>query len=67
MKRAIKILIGTHDFSTYRSSSCGAKSPIKKIIQAKFQSQEKKYLSVLFLNLFTTTSKIYGRLFKICW
>ena len=29
MKRGAKLLIGTHDFSTFRSSSCGAKSPIK--------------------------------------
>ena len=29
MKKGAKILIGTHDFSTVRSSSCGAKSPIK--------------------------------------
>jgi len=29
MKEAAKLLLGTHDFSTFRSSSCGAKSPIK--------------------------------------
>ena len=29
MKKGAKLLIGTHDFSTFRSSSCGAKSPIK--------------------------------------
>jgi tRNA pseudouridine38-40 synthase len=29
MKKGAKILLGTHDFSTFRSSSCGAKSPIK--------------------------------------
>ena len=29
MKRGAKLLLGTHDFSTFRSSSCGAKSPIK--------------------------------------
>ena len=28
-KRNAKLLLGTHDFSTFRSSSCGAKSPIK--------------------------------------
>jgi len=29
MQKGAKLLIGTHDFSTFRSSSCGAKSPIK--------------------------------------
>jgi len=29
MKKGAKILLGTHDFSTFRASSCGAKSPIK--------------------------------------
>jgi len=29
MKRGAKLLLGSHDFSTFRSSSCGAKSPIK--------------------------------------
>ena len=29
MKTGAKILLGTHNFSTYRAASCGAKSPIK--------------------------------------
>ncbi len=29
MKKGAKLLIGTHDFSTFRASSCQAKSPIK--------------------------------------
>ena len=29
MKKGAKLLLGTHDFSTFRSSSCGANSPIK--------------------------------------
>lgn len=31
MKKGAKLLTGTHDFSTYRSSSCTAKSPIRTI------------------------------------
>ncbi len=31
IKKGAKLLLGTHDFSTFRSSSCGAKSPIKTI------------------------------------
>ena len=29
MEKGAKLLLGTHDFSTFRASSCGAKSPIK--------------------------------------
>ena len=29
MKKGAKLLLGTHDFSTYRAASCGAKSPVK--------------------------------------
>ena len=29
MKTGAKILLGTHNFSTYRAASCGAKSPIR--------------------------------------
>jgi len=31
MKKGAKKLLGTNDFSTFRSSSCNAKSPIRKI------------------------------------
>ncbi len=31
MKEGAKLLLGTHDFSTFRASTCGAKSPIKTI------------------------------------
>ena len=38
MKKGAKLLLGTHDFSTFRSSSCGAKTPIKTMekIAAKY-------------------------------
>ena len=45
MKKGAKLLLGTHNFSTYRASSCGAKSPIKtmkKILIKK--SKDKIYL-----------------------
>ena len=35
MKRGAKKLLGVHDFSTFRSSSCSAKSPIKTITSIK--------------------------------
>ena len=31
MKKGAKLLKGTHDFSTFRASSCQAKSPIKTL------------------------------------
>ncbi len=35
MQKGAKILEGTHDFSTFRASSCSAKSPIKKMLPIK--------------------------------
>ncbi len=35
MKKGAKLLEGTHDFSTFRATSCSAKSPIKKIYPIK--------------------------------
>jgi len=38
MKRGAKKLLGTKDFSTFRSSSCNAKSPIRTIKSIKIKS-----------------------------
>ena len=35
LKKGAKILEGTHDFSTFRASSCSAKSPIKRMHSVK--------------------------------
>jgi len=35
IKRGAKLLEGTHDFSTFRSTKCSAKSPIKKMSKIK--------------------------------
>ncbi len=42
MKKASKKLIGTNDFSTFRASSCRAKSPIKKMKSVKIKSKNNK-------------------------
>ena len=42
MKKGAKKLIGTKDFSTFRSSSCRAKSPIKTIRLVKIKSYRNK-------------------------
>ena len=35
MRKGAKVFEGTHNFSTFRSSSCSAKSPIKKMFPIK--------------------------------
>ena len=42
MKKGSKKLLGTNDFSTFRSSKCNAKSPIKTIKQIKIFSLNNK-------------------------
>jgi len=42
MKKGAKKLMGTKDFSTFRASSCRAKSPIKTIKLAQIKSSEYK-------------------------
>ena len=42
MKKAAKKLVGTNDFSTFRASSCRAKSPIKTMKSVKIISKKKK-------------------------
>ena len=38
MKKGAKKLVGTKDFSTFRASSCRAKSPVKTLKMAKIKS-----------------------------
>jgi len=40
MKKAAKKLIGTKDFSTFRSSSCSAKTPVRTIKSIKFLTRQ---------------------------
>ena len=42
MKKAAKKLVGTNDFSTFRASSCRAKSPIKTMKFVKIKSKNNK-------------------------
>ena len=42
MKKAAKKLVGTKDFSTFRASSCRAKSPIKTMKSVKVKSKNDK-------------------------
>ena len=42
MKRGAQLLLGTHDFSTFRASSCGAKSPIKTMEKISIKKNKDK-------------------------
>jgi len=42
MKKGTKLLLGTHDFSTFRASSCGAKSPIKTMEKILIKKNKEK-------------------------
>ena len=42
MKKGAKFLLGTHDFSTYRASKCGAKSPIKTMEKILIKQKKDK-------------------------
>ena len=44
MKKAAKKLVGTKDFSTFRASSCRAKSPIKTMRSVKIKSSKNKII-----------------------
>ena len=50
MKKGAKKLLGTKDFSTFRASSCNAKSPVRtiksikiKIIKSRIEMQFKSH------------------------
>ena len=42
MKKAAKVLIGKHDFTSFRSTECQAKSPIKTINSIKIIRKSSK-------------------------
>jgi tRNA pseudouridine38-40 synthase len=44
MKKAAKLLEGTKDFSTYRSSSCGAKSPVRTLEKISIEKKNDKII-----------------------
>lgn len=46
LKKGAKVLIGTHDFSTFRASSCTAKSAIKRMNLVKIERKDEKILII---------------------
>ena len=65
MKKGAKILEGNHDFSTFRASSCGARSPIKNMKSINVTKRGDKIFIIFNPNLSSESSKINGRLPKI--
>ena len=47
MKKAVKLFLGTHNFNAFRSSSCGAKSPIRTIEKSTITQKGDK-ISIIF-------------------
>jgi len=47
MKKSLKFLKGTHDFSTFRAASCEAKSPIKTIKHVRL-NKKKDTIEIIF-------------------
>ena len=52
MKKGAKLLLGTHDFSTYRAASCGAKSPIRTMEKILIKKTKIKLFYNLLLDHF---------------
>ena len=46
MKKGAKMLKGTYDFSTFRSSSCTAKSPIKTLNKVNIKKNKNKIVLI---------------------
>ena len=44
MKKGAKLLLGTHDFSTFRASSCSAKSPIKTLDKISIKKNKERII-----------------------
>ena len=44
MKKGAKLLLGTHDFSTFRSSSCGAKSPVRTLKKISVKKDKERLI-----------------------
>ena len=60
LKKGAKLLEGTHDFSTFRSSSCYAKSAIKKLNSVKVLKKVKNLYYIQIPIFPTKPSEIYG-------
>ena len=44
MKKGAKLLLGTHDFSTFRASSCSAKSPVRTLKKVSVKKNNERLI-----------------------
>jgi len=56
MKKGAKLLLGTHDFSTFRASSCVAKSPIKTMEKISIKRNKDK-ITLRFISMLSFLSE----------
>ena len=49
MKKAIKVLEGTHDFSTFRASSCQSNTPVRTLESAVLK-KSKDIIEIIFVS-----------------
>ncbi len=56
MKKCAKKLLGTNDFSTFRSSGCNAKNPIRTIKSIKIKEVKNKIQIEFKSQIFLTTA-----------
>ena len=52
MSRQIKMFIGEHDFSSFRSSSCNSRNPIKNVLKAEVKTFNKFIIISISANAF---------------
>ncbi len=67
MQQAANLLIGTHDFSTFRAQGCQAKSPIKTINSIKLHKLEDVFTITITANsfLYHQVRNIVGSLYYV--
>ena len=67
MKNCIPLIVGKHDFTTFRSAHCQSDSPIKTIDEIKITQTDENIFLVSCKIIFASPSKIYSRKSKDGW
>ena len=67
MKNCIPLIVGKHDFTTFRSAHCQSDSPIKTIDEIKITQTDENIFFGISAKSFSSPSKIYSRKSKDGW
>ena len=67
MKNCIPLIVGKHDFTTFRSAHCQSDSPIKTIDEIKITQTDENIFWYQCKIIFASPSKIYSRKSKDGW